>query len=224
MSMRLIVPSIDHRPASRLVGEPSAPHPQHQPSTHREPPASTPTIVEGGAAVRSASPPHRRRAAALIRQLGGRTEAELRRELDRFFAARPDLSDADRTPIARAMARFRNQLLHLPRSSLLAAAAADGPAVAPTLLDAVRRLFGLADAPHGRHTGPRTPEDRSRDHRPARLLPDRSYPDETARTDKMLLTTHTSARRRGIVLVLILGVLALMAVIGVAFATFSGQS
>jgi hypothetical protein len=161
MSMRLIVPSIDHRPASRLVGEPSAPHPQHEPSTHREPPASTPTIVEGGAAVRSASPPHRRRAAALIRQLGGRTEAELRRELDRFFAARPDLSDADRTPIARAMARFRNQLLHLPRSSLLAAAADDDPAVAPTLLDAVRRLFGLADAPHGRHTGPRTPEDRS---------------------------------------------------------------
>ena len=40
----------------------------------------------------------------------------------------------------------------------------------------------------------------------------------------MLLTTHTSARRRGVVLVLILGVLALMAVIGVAFATFSGQS
>jgi len=103
--MRLIVPSIDHRPASKLVGEPSAPHPQHEPSTHREPPASTPTIVEGGAAVRSASPPHRRRAAALIRQLGGRTEAELRRELDRFFTARPDLSDADRTLIARAIFR-----------------------------------------------------------------------------------------------------------------------
>ena len=33
-----------------------------------------------------------------------------------------------------------------------------------------------------------------------------------------------AARRRGIVLVLILGVLALMAVIGVTFATFSGQS
>ena len=36
--------------------------------------------------------------------------------------------------------------------------------------------------------------------------------------------TKASASRRGIVLVLILGVLALMAVIGVAFATFSGQS
>ena len=158
--MRPIVPSIDHRPASRLVGEPSAPHPQHEPSTHREPPASTPTIIGGGAAVRSASPPHRRRAAALIRQLGGRTEAELRRELDRFFAARPDLSDADRTPIARAMARFRNQLLHLPRSSLLAAAADDDPAVAPTLLDAVRRLFGLAEAHHSDRAEMRTPASR----------------------------------------------------------------
>jgi hypothetical protein len=121
---------------------------------------SIPTIVEGGAAVGSASPPHRRRAAALIRQLGGRTEAALRRELDRFFAARPDLSDADRAPIAQAMARFRNQLLHLPRSSLLAAAADDDPADAPTLLDAVRRLFGLADAHHSDRAELRTPASR----------------------------------------------------------------
>jgi glutamyl-tRNA reductase len=96
----------------------------------------------------------------LIRQLGGRTEAELRRELDRFFAARPQLSDADRAPIARAMSRFRNQLLHHPRSSLLAAAADDDPAGAHPLLDAVRRLFGLADAPHAHHAEPRITADR----------------------------------------------------------------
>ncbi len=39
----------------------------------------------------------------------------------------------------------------------------------------------------------------------------------------MLLTTHTSARRRGVVLILVLAVLALMALIGVTFATFTGQ-
>ena len=82
----------------------------------------------------------------MIRGLGGRTEAALRRELDRFFAARPDLSHADRVAIARAMARFRNQLLHHPRSTLRAAAAAD-PAGAHDLLDAVRSLFKLHDAP-----------------------------------------------------------------------------
>ncbi len=37
-------------------------------------------------------------------------------------------------------------------------------------------------------------------------------------------TRRNHASRRGIVLVLILGMLALMAVIGVTFATFSGQS
>ena len=161
MSLTLIVAAVEDRPEPTPVREPSASHHQHEPSTRREPPACTPAIAAGGAAVRSTPLPHRRQAAAMVRELGGSTEAALRRELDRFFAARPDLSDADRAPIARAMARFRNQFLHLPRSSILAAAADDDPAVVPTLLDAVRHLFGLADAPHGRHTGPRTPEDRS---------------------------------------------------------------
>ena len=99
-------------------------------------------------------------AAALIRRLGGRTQAELRRELDRFFAARPELADADRTMIARAMMRFRNQLLHHPRRSLRAAAD-EGAADGPTLLDAVGRIIGLAEAPDGRHTGLRPPANRS---------------------------------------------------------------
>ena len=119
MSLTLIVPAVEDRP------EPSRSASLHRPfmssdlSILREPFESLPTIVAGVAAVRSESPPHRRQAAALIRELGGRTEAELRRELDRFFAARSDLSDADRTAIARAMSRFRNQLLHHPRSTLL---------------------------------------------------------------------------------------------------------
>jgi hypothetical protein len=160
MSMIRNLPAVDHRPASTPVGEPSASHQQHKPSSHRAPTASAPAIVEG-AAGRSAAPPHRRRAAAaLIRQLGGRTEAELRRELDRFFAARPGLSDADRAPIASAMTRFRNQLLHRPRSSLLTAASHNHPAGAPTLLDAVPRLFGLVDAPLAHHAEPRLSADR----------------------------------------------------------------
>jgi glutamyl-tRNA reductase len=102
----------------------------------------------------------RHHAAALIRQLGGRTGAALQRELDRFFAARPDLSHADRIAIARAMSRFRNQLLHHPRSTLRAAASAAAPAGAHPLLDAVRRLFGLTDAPPSDRAQPRTPVDR----------------------------------------------------------------
>ena len=158
--MRLIVPSIDHRPASRPVGEPSAPHHQHEPSTHREPSASTPTIVEGGAAVRSEPPPHRRQAAAMVRELGGRTEAALRRELDRFFATRSGLSHADQVAIARAMSRFRNQLLHHPRSTLRAAAATEDTAGANPLLVFVRHLFGLADAHHSDRAELRTPASR----------------------------------------------------------------
>jgi glutamyl-tRNA reductase len=93
-------------------------------------------------------PAIRDHAAAVIRQIGGRAEVAMRRELDRFFTARPGLSHADRAAIARAMSRFRNQLLHHPRTTLRAAAAAEHPAGTPPLLDAVRRLFGLADPPH----------------------------------------------------------------------------
>ncbi len=100
-------------------------------------------------------PLRRRDAAALIRQLGSRTEATLRRELERFFAARPELSQADRAAIVRAISRFRNQLLHQPRSTLLAAVSAADPAGVHPLLDAVRRLFGLADASHSNRAEPR---------------------------------------------------------------------
>ena len=156
--MRLIIPAVDGRPAPMPVDGPSSSHHQHELSTHREPPASTPTIVEGGAAVGSASPPHRRQAAAMVRELGGRTEAALRRELDRFFATRSGLSHADQVAIARAMSRFRNQLLH-PRSPPAAAATEDTAGGNP-LLDFVRHLFGLADAHHSDRAELRTPASR----------------------------------------------------------------
>ena len=76
MSTSLIAPVVDHRPAP--FREPSA------------------IGVEGGAADRAASPPHRSAAAAMIRGLGGRTESALRRELDRFFASRPESNQSDR--------------------------------------------------------------------------------------------------------------------------------
>jgi len=93
--------------------------------------------------------------------LGDRTESALRRELDRFFVARPDLSHADLVAIARAMSRFRNQLLHRPRS-ILRAAAAD-PAGPHQVVDAVRSLFKLHDIPVSDRPDRRRPRNRSAD-------------------------------------------------------------
>jgi glutamyl-tRNA reductase len=155
MSTGLIMPAVDHRPAPG--DELAASLDEHGRSGRPEPPRSPSAPIAGGAAVRPASSPYRRHAAARIRQLGGRTEAALRRELDRFFAARPGLSQADRAAIARALARFRNQLLHQPRSTLRAAADSGHPAGSHPLLDAVHHLFGLADTPHADPPGPRTP-------------------------------------------------------------------
>ena len=142
MNIGRIVPAVDHRRAATPAGEPAA------------------ALCEHDRHVRPASVSHRRHAAALIRQLGGRTDAAVRRELDRLFAARPDLSVADRAAIARAVARFRNQLLHHPRSTLRAAAFAPDTVGTHPVLDAVRRLFGLADAPHPDPAEPHPPQDR----------------------------------------------------------------
>jgi Glutamyl-tRNAGlu reductase, dimerisation domain len=158
MSMILIAPPVDHRPAP--VCEPSASLEEHDLSLHLEQPECTRATVEGSAAVRSAPPPHRRYAADMIRRLGGSTEATLRREVDRFLASRPGLSPADRAAIARAMSRFRNQLLHHPRRTLRVAAVATDPAGAHHLLDAVGRLFKLADDPPSNQADPRRPGDR----------------------------------------------------------------
>ena len=164
MSMHPITATVDYAPGPAPVGDPSASPDALDLSVPREPHGAAPPIVQCEAAVLSESPPHRRHAAAMIRQLGVRTDAALRRELDRFFAVRPGLSHADRAEIARAMSRFRNQLLHRPRSTLRAAAGADGHAGPHPLFDAVRRLFGLSDVSHSSQAVQRAPGDR-----PARL-------------------------------------------------------
>jgi glutamyl-tRNA reductase len=86
-------------------------------------------IIEGESAACLAALRHRRHAGALLRQLGDYADAVLRRELDRLFAAQPDLTDAQRTVITRTMSRLSNQLLHQPRAALCSAATTEGTAV-----------------------------------------------------------------------------------------------
>jgi glutamyl-tRNA reductase len=118
------------------------------------------SLIEREAAACFAALRHRRAAGALLRQLGDRTEAAVRRELDRLFLARPDLTDNQRAAIAQAMSRFLNQILHHPRSALRAAAHAGDPADPHPLLDAARRVFGLVEAPPANPADPRRPGDR----------------------------------------------------------------
>jgi hypothetical protein len=140
MSTSLIAPAVDH--PREQFHEHSSVYDDHDIAIHRGPIESTDPIVEPGEAPRSPSPLHRSAAAAMIRGLGGRTESALRRELDSLFNARPDLSHADRVAIARAVSRFRNQLLHHPRRALREVPG--DPAGSRHLLDAVRNLFDLA--------------------------------------------------------------------------------
>ena len=95
---------------------------------------------------------HRRHAGALLRQLGDYADAVLRRELDRLFAAQPDLTDAQRTVIARTMSRLSNQLLHQPRAALCSAASPESTA-GLRFLDDVQRRAPLDRQPWNR-SGP----------------------------------------------------------------------
>jgi hypothetical protein len=180
MSTSLIAPDVDHRPAP--LHEHSYVCDEHEIAIHPGPIGSTDPIVEAAEAPRSPSPPYRSAAAAMIRGLGGRTESALRRELDRFFAARPDLSHADRVAIARAMSRFRNQLLHHPRNTLRAAAA--NPAGPHHLVDAVRSLFKLHDTPVSDQSDRRRPRDRSADPHVGRAFSPTSPGDPHKPTDR----------------------------------------
>jgi glutamyl-tRNA reductase len=160
MSTSLIAPVVDHHPAP--IRELSASCEHHDVSIHRESTERTRATIESGASVRSTTQPHRSAVAILIRVLGDLTESALRRELDRFFVARTDLSHAERAAIARAMARIRNQLLHHPRSTLRAAADTD-PASVHHLIDAVRSIFKLHDTPAASMSDRCRPTDRSAD-------------------------------------------------------------
>ena len=117
------------------------------------------SLVEREAAACFAALRYRRDAGALLRQLADRTEAMVRRELDRLFLTRPDLTDTQRAAIAQAMSRLPNQLLHHPRSVLRAAVDAGEAADPHPLIDAARRVLGLADAPAADRVDSRRPRD-----------------------------------------------------------------
>ncbi len=104
-------------------------------------------IIERETAACCAALRHQRTAGTVLRQLGDRTDAIRQRELDALFAARPNLGEADREAIAHAFTRFQNQVLHRPRAALRSAASEAAQEHPHPLLNAVRHLFGLGDAP-----------------------------------------------------------------------------
>ena len=76
----------------------------------------------------------------VVRRLREEWHAVRDGELDRLFARRPDLAEAGRDDIERAVDRVVNKLLHPPLAALKEEA---GRADHAGLLDAMRRLFGL---------------------------------------------------------------------------------
>ena len=90
---------------------------------------------------------HQRAAGELQRMLGARFDEIRQRELERLFAARPDLDEADRQAIAHMAHRLQNQFLHQPRAALRSAVAETQHGDQPhPILTAVRHLVGLG--PH----------------------------------------------------------------------------
>ncbi len=90
-----------------------------------------------------------RQAGALLRRLGDYGDAIAGRELERFFATCPDLSDGQRQAAEHLVHRLKNQFLHHPRTALRQAGSLpDPPADDPNpILHAVRHLFGLDEPP-----------------------------------------------------------------------------
>lgn len=88
---------------------------------------------------------HQRHAGAILRQLGDYGEALARRELEKCFAACPDLTDAQRAAIEHLAHRLKNQFLHHPRTALRSSARLPAPEADDPhpILTAVRHLFGL---------------------------------------------------------------------------------
>ena len=111
-------------------------------------------IIERETAACYAMLRHQQAAGMLLQQLGSHADAIRQRELDRLFASRPELAglaEADRDAIAHMAARLQNQFLHHPRAAVRSAVA-DPDAVHDhanphPILNAVRHLFGLSDAP-----------------------------------------------------------------------------
>jgi glutamyl-tRNA reductase len=102
-------------------------------------------IIERETAACLAAIHHRRSAGTLLKQLGEYADSVRGRELERLYAACPDLSDAQREAIAHFAQRLQNQYLHHPRSALRTASAGPEPEHHHSLLNAVRHLFGLGE-------------------------------------------------------------------------------
>src|SRR5262249_12483469 len=117
-------------------------------------------IVEHEAAACCAALQHHRDAGSLLRQLAERTEAPVRRALDALLVARPTWPAPRRAATAHPMGRFPTHPPHPPRSPPRAPPPTSDAAEPPPLLDAARRVFGLADAPRGIEGDPRRTGDR----------------------------------------------------------------
>jgi glutamyl-tRNA reductase len=102
-------------------------------------------IIERETAACYAMLRHQHDAGHLLRELGDSYDAARLRELDKLFASRPHLSEADREAIAHAMLRLQNQFLHHPRAAVRSAAAESHHEHPHPILDAVRHLFGLGE-------------------------------------------------------------------------------
>ena len=112
-------------------------------------------IIEREAAECLAALRHHRHAGTLLRQLGDYADTVRARELERYYAACPDLTDAQKAAAAHLAHRLQNQYLHHPRAALKTAAAEPAPDQPHPLLGAVRLLFGLG---RGGDDDPRSPE------------------------------------------------------------------
>jgi glutamyl-tRNA reductase len=104
-------------------------------------------IIERETAACYAMLRHQQAAGLLLQQLGNRADQIRERELSALFATRPELSDADREAIAHMAMRLQNQFLHHPRAAVRSAVVEPHDQQIHPLLNAVRHLFGLGEAP-----------------------------------------------------------------------------
>ncbi len=88
---------------------------------------------------------HQHDAGHILQELGSSYDSIRLGELNKLFAARPDLSEADREAIAHTMMRLQNQFLHHPRAAVRSAMTEPHHDHPHSFFDAVRHLFGLGD-------------------------------------------------------------------------------
>jgi glutamyl-tRNA reductase len=102
-------------------------------------------IIERETAACYAMLRHQHDAGHILQELGSSYDSIRLGELNKLFASRPNLSDADREAIAHMMMRFQNRFLHHPRAAVRSAVSESHHDHPHPILDAVRHLFGLGD-------------------------------------------------------------------------------